>query len=186
MTRWSNPSAHPSNFRDLTGSVFGRLTALTHTRRGWLAYWVCRCECGQTKTVRAGHLTKGKIRSCGCLSIQTTIARCVTHGKTKTREYETWCQIKARCYNPKSDVYRYYGGRGIRVCDRWRESFSAFFEDMGLKPSARHSIERRDVNGHYEPANCYWATWSEQNANKRNSPKNRNPPTKTVSPTHHR
>jgi len=91
------------------------------------------------------------------------------HGLSKTPEYRTWIAMKSRCYNDKSSNYKNYGARGIRVCERWRNSFDAFLSDMGKKPSAKHSIDRIKNNGNYEPENCQWKTKIEQENNKRNN-----------------
>ena len=88
------------------------------------------------------------------------------HGKTKSREYATWLKMKQRCYNPNDQFYLYYGGRGVRICDRWKESFNNFLKDMGTKPTGKHTIDRTDVNGNYEPSNCRWATKSTQTFNQ--------------------
>lgn len=93
------------------------------------------------------------------------------HGGTGTSEYVCWKHIKARCMNPNSNVYSYYGGRGISVCKRWSKSFANFLSDMGSKPSASHSIDRLDVDGNYCPSNCRWATKIQQNRNRRGSNK---------------
>lgn len=89
------------------------------------------------------------------------------HGMTETSEYNTWCKMIARCHSPKDSRYEYYGARDIKVCDRWRNSFLAFYEDMGKRPSLEHSIDRTDNNGNYELENCRWATSSQQALNKR-------------------
>lgn len=89
------------------------------------------------------------------------------HGMRETPIYSAWTDMKTRCYNPKNSEYNNYGGRGIKVCERWRNSFMAFYEDMGPRPTPQHSIDRKDVNGNYEPGNCRWATRSQQNINRR-------------------
>lgn len=89
------------------------------------------------------------------------------HNASKTSEYRAWCGIRQRCFNPANCRYEGYGGRGITVCDRWNQSFLAFFEDMGPRPSPNHSIDRIDNDGNYEPSNCRWATRSQQQRNKR-------------------
>lgn len=149
---------------DLTGMTFGRLTVIgLHRRepakRGTKLYWLCRCECGKQTTPRGDQLRCGDSRSCGCVAN-------VTHGKRHTREYRIWVGIKHRCFNPNDAHFDRYGGRGITICDEWRNSFGAFFAYVGECPSPRHTIDRYPNNdGNYEPGNVRWATRVQQNRN---------------------
>lgn len=158
--------------RELAGSVFGRWTVL-HQGQHFGAHigWMCECDCGTIRNVQAGNLQSGKSVSCGCFKDECTRAR-KTHGATiggPTKEYELWMAMKRRCYGKNTIGWHNYGGRGIRVCRRWKHSFENFLSDMGLRPSPKHSVERRDNNGNYTPKNCYWATKREQDYNKRNT-----------------
>lgn len=166
------------NFVDLTGRVFGRLVvigrAVGRDKRSW--WWLCRCSaehhgCGTYCTVRGYVLARGETSSCGCLSLEMLHTKSATHGHArvakKTPAYVSWAAMRQRCYDPARANYKYYGGRGIIVCDRWRNDFSAFLADMGPRPSSKHSIDRIDPNGNYEPGNCRWATQSEQCRNQR-------------------
>ena len=151
-----------SKREDLTGQKFGRLTALKYVG----AYrWECVCECGTIKAVQTGKLKKGETRSCGCLKLDIVHAK-PKHGMWGSREYNTWAQMIARCVNPKATNYDEYGGRGIKVCDRWLESFENFLADMGERPEGM-TLDRIEVDGNYDPGNCRWATNAEQARNTR-------------------
>jgi hypothetical protein len=164
----ANPTCRDPRFKDLTGQVFGRLTVLKYAgKRGTNKRWLCRCECGEHAEACGSNLTRGLSRSCGCLRRELVSARRTTHGRRKTAEYRAWAHLIGRCCTTTDHRYSSYGGRGITVCDRWRESFEAFYEDMGDKPSPRHSIERRENSGNYEPGNCIWATPKQQARNTR-------------------
>ena len=150
------------------GMRFGKLTVISiinvpsHEHKD-LA--ICRCDCGNTKTINLHQLLQGRTKSCGCLRHQSYS---LTHGKTGTPTYRVWCAIKARCLNENNPDYDYYGGRGITICDRWKDSFENFYTDMGERPNGK-TIDRIDVDGNYEPSNCRWATPKEQSDNKRNN-----------------
>lgn len=164
-------SGVPNAERDLAGRQFGRLTALEQAprppgQRG--ALWRCRCDCGAVVVRAASELKRGNTRSCGCLRREMIGDRQRRHGQLNTPEYHAWKNAKARCHTPSSQAYADYGARGIRMCDRWRDSFETFLRDVGLRPSPLHSLDRIDNEGHYEPGNVRWATLSQQNTNRRN------------------
>lgn len=159
---------------DLTGKRFGRLTVVarngTSSRRQ--PKWLCRCECGTETTVFGGALRGGHTQSCGCLQRERASQANSTHGETRrgkvSVELTCWRNLISRCTKRGSDDFENYGGRGIKVCDRWLSSFDNFLSDMGRKPKGRGiSIDRIDNNGDYEPGNCRWATASTQQRNTR-------------------
>jgi hypothetical protein len=124
---------------------------------------LCACDCGTKKRIRVDHLKSGATVSCGCVGKRNSAAAKTTHGMSKTRVFKIWLGIIDRCRNDRDGNY---GQRGIRVCDRW-QTFENFYADMGEPTTPRHSIDRINVNGDYEPENCRWATATVQARNKR-------------------
>lgn len=177
----------------VAGQKFGRLTVIKEaytktkiqkvfrkrnnfytTEKCNLEYYLCKCDCGKEKVVFKGSLTKGLIKSCGCLAKERIIyfnknIREYNKPFRNTKLYRIWSGIKSRCYNKKDTIkYATYGGRGIKVCDEWKKDFMAFYNwavNNGYKDGL--SIDRIDVNGNYEPNNCRWTTIKEQERNKR-------------------
>lgn len=153
---------------NLTGSRIGRLTVLERAERApdGKACWLCLCDCGKRKVIRAAVLQIGKATSCGCFANEMTSKRSTTHGLTHSPEWAAWRRIKARCNDTRADQFARYGARGIKVCEQWLASFETFFADMGPMPEDKRTIDRIDNAKGYEPWNCRWASVTEQNRNK--------------------
>lgn len=169
---------------DLTGQRFTRLVVVEQrgfvlqgrangsSRQSRRKLWLCRCDCGNEVVLTTNALTRGNSKSCGCLKIDTAGDARRTHGqsgKNDTAEYRAWCLMKGRCNSPEGDDYHRYGALGIKVCERWLNSFENFFADVGPRPSPKYSLDRISCDGDYEPGNVRWATSKTQNRNKSSS-----------------
>ena len=155
--------------QDITGMIFGRLTVLYScgVNKGHHRIWLCQCICGKQKKVLGLNLKNGNTSSCGCLAIENTKKRSTTHGMTKTIIHSRWSGMKNRCNNPHDPFWNRYGGRGIKVCDRWQNSFEAFLQDMGSTFDPILQLDRIDNDGDYSPENCHWVTCKENANNKK-------------------
>jgi hypothetical protein len=163
-------------FLDLTGRRFGRLVTVGHewevvdSGRRRLTRWKCVCDCGTERSIRQRSLIAGITLSCGCFGHEQRIKGIkahAPHGKTNTRAHKAWMEMNRRCHDPKRKAYPDYGGRGISICERWKD-FRNFLEDMGECPDGL-TLDRKDTNGNYEPENCRWVTYKVQNNNRRSN-----------------
>lgn len=153
-------------FIDITGQKFGRLTAIEHAGRNKNrnTLWLCKCECGNECKVEAYRLRNGHTKSCGCITKK--------HGFFGTRIYKIWDSMKQRCFNPNNNAYNNYGGRGITVCNDWKNDFMSFYEwSINNGYSDNLTIDRINVNGNYEPSNCRWSDDIVQHNNTRKNPR---------------
>ena len=156
------------NLNKIIGKKYNRLTILKYfysvPRTDIRSMALCLCDCGKKKIIRYSHVISNRTQSCGCLHLD----KISSHGLTDLREYHIWADMKNRCSSPSSPSFKHYGGRGIKVCKRWIK-FENFLEDMGKRPTSKHSLDRIDVNGNYIKSNCRWTTQDNQASNRRGS-----------------
>jgi hypothetical protein len=150
----------------MTGQVFGKLTVLNRVPAPRQARWLCRCTCGNESIVPGYELRHGLVHSCGCAKKERASKLNLTHGMSKSKIYRTYKNMINRCYRTTNPDYPRYGGIGIKVCQRWLESFENFYADMGDVPEG-HSIDRIDFTKNYELSNCKWSTLEQQQNNRK-------------------
>lgn len=156
---------------NMIGNKFGRLTVIeeTNKRKDRRIVYKCICDCGNITYVTGKNLRNGNTKSCGCLSVDKFKQRSIKHGKTNTKLFRVWCDMRRRCYNPNRSDYPRYGGRGIAVCSEWKDDFQAFYDwSMANGYAEGLEIDRENNNRNYEPSNCRWITHSE-NCNNRST-----------------
>lgn len=161
---------NPRKRIDLVGQRFGKLLVLKlYDINKWRnSVWLCRCDCGQIKTIQHSHLKSGAIVSCGCFNMEKSLKHGHAKNGKSSKIYMAWDAMHQRCTNSKTENFNRYGGRGIRVCVRWKK-FENFLKDMGEPPTQQHSINRIDNDGNYCKSNCEWALPKRQARNKRNN-----------------
>jgi hypothetical protein len=174
---------------DIAGRRFGKLVAIRRdmTVNSPRAFWLCKCDCGAEATKMAKYLLNGDTNSCGCAQREMRArgnpkaGHGGATGGTLTRAYKAWRGMNERCYNPNKRNYRWYGGRGVEVCEQWRHSYPNFLADMGECPPDL-TLDRIDANGHYEPGNTRWATWEVQYRDSRKPKPHGVPPRAVTAP----
>lgn len=163
---------------DLTGLKFSKLLVLSRQPNKphvtyWQQWWLCKCDCGTISIKHRNHLCAGTSKSCGCWHKEVSAKMKYKHGLHKSPENQAWRDMKARCYNKKLKNYHRYGGRGITVCKRWRNSFENFLSDVGKRPGSNYSLDRIHNDKGYYPQNVKWSTTKEQANNKQRCKKYR-------------
>ena len=151
--------------KDFTNRRFGKLVVIRERpdlKKSYNRFVECLCDCGNSKVIRLDFLKNGHTQSCGCLQKELTKKRSLRHDLSSVPEYGIWKNIKQRCYNSKNNNYHYYGSSGVTMCAEWRDSFEAFYHDMGPRPSLDHTVDRKDGTQGYSKDNCRWATRKEQ------------------------
>lgn len=147
------------------------ISLASRTKKNSASFWLCKCECGNEKTVTARSLVGGHVQSCGCLAREVLMDRCLAHGHSRrgahTSTFSSWASMRGRCRNPTDDAWKWYGGRGITICERW-DKFENFLADMGEKPKGK-TIDRVNNDLGYSKENCEWRTHKEQCNNRRSN-----------------